>query len=381
MQLVCILNFLNETMDIEILNKEGIKTENKKRAIEFDILKGFAIFLVIMGHAILHLSSNEVKTNWLYLFICSFHMPLFMLISGFFSFKALQSPLKEMVKKKFWQLVYPTITFGVIFLLLDFLFSNFQINKGIGEILGGFWFLKSCFLCFVILGISLKLFRGNQIWASLFALFISQGMPFFKLTYMMPFFILGFLLATRQHYLYKKPGHLFLVSTVLFIISFIFYGEENFPLMQVKSALLNGEISIIGAYLNYQSLRLFTGLTGSIMVISLVVWLVEKYGLKKDSFNLYLYGRHTLEIYILQTYFLETLLSKHWDLNMIDETFFTFIFVPLISIAIMDLCYQTACLINKSGLKKYLVEGFGRRSPNKGASVETVSLDSAIKSE
>lgn len=53
----------------------------KKRYLEIDSLKGFAIFLVILGHGIIVFPINLHELYFwcliLYNFIYSFHMPLF----------------------------------------------------------------------------------------------------------------------------------------------------------------------------------------------------------------------------------------------------------------------------------------------------------------
>lgn len=57
--------------------------------IRLDIIKGIAIILVVMGHCIQYGSGNDYYTSALFFeenifkFIYSFHMPLFMLISGY----------------------------------------------------------------------------------------------------------------------------------------------------------------------------------------------------------------------------------------------------------------------------------------------------------
>lgn len=63
------------------------------RLIYFDLLKLFAIFLVIEGHCVQHLLDTNEYDEPLYSFIYSFHMPLFMTIAGFFSYK--KCSLKE----------------------------------------------------------------------------------------------------------------------------------------------------------------------------------------------------------------------------------------------------------------------------------------------
>ena len=61
--------------------------DNNTRLVYFDMLKLFAIFLVIVGHCAQYLLSSSPYDEPLYVYIYSFHMPLFMIISGFFSFK------------------------------------------------------------------------------------------------------------------------------------------------------------------------------------------------------------------------------------------------------------------------------------------------------
>ena len=65
--------------------KEKEIYRNNKRLLQFDLLKVFACFLVIWGHAIMHMYVSDYIANPLYRFIYSFHMSLFMMISGLFA--------------------------------------------------------------------------------------------------------------------------------------------------------------------------------------------------------------------------------------------------------------------------------------------------------
>lgn len=57
----------------------------KNRLIEFDLLKAFAIYLVILGHVLQYVVFKSIFfKDPLWCFIYTFHMPLFILISGFF---------------------------------------------------------------------------------------------------------------------------------------------------------------------------------------------------------------------------------------------------------------------------------------------------------
>lgn len=65
-----------------------------KRITYIDWLKAFAIFLVLLGHSIQNLSAAGMMDG-LHGFIYSFHMPLFMMLSGFFLTKSLDNGIKH----------------------------------------------------------------------------------------------------------------------------------------------------------------------------------------------------------------------------------------------------------------------------------------------
>lgn len=54
------------------------------REKHIDIIKGIAIFLVLWGHCIQSIAGDEgFFSNWVIRIIYSFHMPLFMVMSGY----------------------------------------------------------------------------------------------------------------------------------------------------------------------------------------------------------------------------------------------------------------------------------------------------------
>ena len=59
----------------------------KKRNEFIDILKGYAIILVVLGHSLQYgcglLPNNQFFSNNIFKIIYTFHMPLFVLISGY----------------------------------------------------------------------------------------------------------------------------------------------------------------------------------------------------------------------------------------------------------------------------------------------------------
>lgn len=125
-----------------------------QRLQTFDLLKTFAIFLVVWGHCIQHTFQSYYANEPVYRIIYSFHMPLFMIISGYFATSALQLPFKDFIKKKFFQLIVPSVTWGLLNLILIILYRLYKGENLLNNIYNiannSFWFLKSLFLCFFI---------------------------------------------------------------------------------------------------------------------------------------------------------------------------------------------------------------------------------------
>ncbi|MBF1367949.1 MAG: acyltransferase [Porphyromonadaceae bacterium] len=84
----------------------------KKRLLSLDALKGFAILLVIFGHVYLGADSDIFATkSYLHRFILAVHMPLFVLVSGYFAQRKVDSlsSLKQFFQDKFVRLILPAM--------------------------------------------------------------------------------------------------------------------------------------------------------------------------------------------------------------------------------------------------------------------------------
>lgn len=90
-----------------------------KRNIQYDYIKGIAIFLVIYGHTISHIDIGQ--TSWwenpMYMFIYMFHMPLFIFVSGYF-FNANRNP-RNYVENKVKTLIIPAIIATLFIFIAD----------------------------------------------------------------------------------------------------------------------------------------------------------------------------------------------------------------------------------------------------------------------
>lgn len=95
--------------------------EKRKRDDYLDIVKGVAIFSVVLGHCIQYgsgaefLEENLFFYNDIYRFIYSWHMPLFMLVSGYlFSFSVKRHEWSSLLKNRFNQLLLPILSWSLL---------------------------------------------------------------------------------------------------------------------------------------------------------------------------------------------------------------------------------------------------------------------------
>lgn len=134
-------------------------TGEKMHFREIDALKGFAIFLVVLGHAIILHPVNLHDNAYCYAvirFLSSVHMPLFFLISGFcFSYK---NNYKDFMLKKVNRILIPYFAFNILDMLprqlLPQLVNRSQsFSKSILDTFfygGEYWFLYVLFIIFAI---------------------------------------------------------------------------------------------------------------------------------------------------------------------------------------------------------------------------------------
>lgn len=118
------------------------------RIAYIDKLKGLTILLVIMGHiSQMSIGINFQPFNQLY---TSFHMPLFMFLSGIFAYKGIKhftgSEVLTFLRKKALRILVPFIMVGGLFLLVTTGSLTALLHHGANS----YWFLPCLFYCMVI---------------------------------------------------------------------------------------------------------------------------------------------------------------------------------------------------------------------------------------
>ena len=189
-------------------------TTTKPRLHYFDVLKGIAIFMVVMGHVIT-ICVRDIDRTTLFKFISEIHMPLFFFISGWFTYGVKNGKLKApRLGARAKQLLLPMIVVSTLWIFYfphSGLQSPFDSSfEGLWCSVGknGYWFPLCLFEIIVVYALIRPLFGrirgvfgsilfGTAIWVVLIAVaIVFDGTPIGEIaglpmlaTYWAPFFI------------------------------------------------------------------------------------------------------------------------------------------------------------------------------------------------
>lgn len=136
----------------------------QNRLIWADALKGWLIFLVIVGHAIQCFLTESCHDNHIWNLIYSFHMPAFMALSGWMAYRhSLGKGFICVVQRRFLQLLLPYFLWSLLQFALSGIYSRDNMFNIVLTPDCYFWFL------WVLFWISV-LFSGVKMVAEKFAI-------------------------------------------------------------------------------------------------------------------------------------------------------------------------------------------------------------------
>lgn len=314
-----------------------------QRTVYIDIAKCIAIWLVLWGHAITELMPHDLSQNRVYVMIYSFHMPLFMLMSGLFAKKAMALGFLVLFKKKFMQLIVPSLTFGIVWYLIEHIaYGGWSVLSFIKHESTCYWFLKSLFLCFVVTRICYALGRWRNVAMAvvlLIFLYIQKwDITCFKLGNMLPFFWGGMWMKDKLGWLEIRWKTLAAISLLCFAVAFSWYRlDYSFATYFFHSMDMN-------AFFGY-GFYLLTATLGCVAVIALCMGLPSIEILSKV-------GMQTLGIYLWQKILLEELLPLFVKVEM-PMGIYNYLFTTVVACIMMWVCYVATRLRISDFLLKY----------------------------
>ena len=331
-----------------------------KRIKYLDLIKFFAIYCVILGHLIQYTGADPWN-NTIWKLIYSFHVPLFMIMSGYFFSSSLKLSFGEFIKKKAVQLILPAFVWYIILCVLNscvysFINKELTLKYDLHGLLNSFWFLKSLFCCYVITYLFIKLIR-NEVLACLLSCIVLCVIPFgdFAATnFLLPFFWAGFFFQKYRLEIESKAFSLWYICLGLFLSSFVFWsGEYTIYKSPIELLSFNPLHFALNPFL-VMLYRFFIGLVGSMFFILSIQLFHEKYENNVIVDKFCEIGTQTLGVYLIQTIVFEVFF---FALELSFDTFTVNVFSPLLAFFILVFCLLVIKVIKKSRYSRLLLLG------------------------
>ena len=218
-----------------------------KRLEYLDMVKGLAIILVVLGHI-------EYISHPLRVWISSFHMPVFFIVSGMLiRYKNEdQKPISELLRKKARQILIPYFWFSLLYFVIDIF--NVYFHK-----ITPLTFVKDLIESLTFYGVSVLWFLPALFIAEISFLFLQQKLPrYLSIPLIVILAALSYLLQLFVSKVYTANESSLLITSLidflrvflrgLIAASFVMISYHTFPLLQKKEgfSLLELIAGIIG---------------------------------------------------------------------------------------------------------------------------------------
>jgi fucose 4-O-acetylase-like acetyltransferase len=327
------------------------KATSKARIPYLDFLKFFAIASVLLGHSVEQTTGNDFWDNPIWAFIYTYHMPLFMLLCGYFFGSSLKLSFVDVFKKKFVQLGIPSISAWVLMWLFVKL-TGYNPYPEIVDLswlgfMNAMWFLKCVFFCYLIGWVFVKAMRN--VWIAAFAsVVLTHLVPVFSIdsvNFMLPMFWAGYLCNLHQSWIDRHRIGLLVVSVLAFGVMLPFWSGRLTVYMVPIDFFHWDTFQFDMANFGVALYRMAIGLVGSMVFFLLspdVYSWIRNWRITPVLDKL---GKCTLGLYWTQTFLLEC--TWH-SIGLYVGTEASFIVAPVIALAEMVICYQAVLLLRKN---------------------------------
>lgn len=335
----------------------------KERNGYLDFVKGFAIFLVIFGHALQYGSGDSFLTQELYWddplmkAIYSVHMPLFAAVSGYFYWFGLnrRGPIKA-AWNKIQQFLPVCIVWGTILWI-----AHGAAGKGWGLktlirlCITDYWFLWTIMIASVVVSFvqwtaqERRVMRVMLYEAACAVAFLTPDTYWFNAhKFMLGYFVMGFFYGKYGCSWLQKPVAM-LVSVAAWCAMIPFYTRvayiylSGFTLMGKENWLKQLGIDIY---------RFAVGAAGVVMLLCLLKKLYEKMRIGWFFGAIRKVGERSLSIYILSTYIFTDLLpylTQNAEVN--------YLLTLLESVVMLAFCCAVGSLLQRSKMAARLLLG------------------------
>lgn len=246
--------------------------------------------------------------------IYSFHMPIFIVVSGFLFYKSIvKYDFKTLLLKKSLSTLVPITFFGLVWFCLKVFFHEIEINSLFrfvyhigGAVITNLWFLWILFFCFITVLLIHKYLRDNIlifIIIPIVGLFVPNFLLSSYFFFLFPFFSIGYLFCkynlvdTNMNLSIKVWLFIFIIALIFWCLLLLQYNHDTFIYTTRYSLISSSGISFYQLIVDCH--RFFAGLFGCIAIISLF----STFSIIVKNCKLLLFlGKNSLPIYIFSTY-------------------------------------------------------------------------------
>ena len=332
----------------------------KGRIAYLDFLKFFAITSVLLGHSVEQTTGNDFWDNPIWAFIYTYHMPLFMLICGYFFGSSLKLSFLELAKKKFMQLVIPSVmAWMLMYAFVSITGCNLYpeiMNFSWFGFMNAVWFLKCVFFCYLIGWMFVKGIRNVWI-AAICSIILVHLFPMFNtdnINFMLPMFWTGYLCQLHQGWIDRHRKTLSAICTLTFL-AMLPCWSGRLTVYMIPTHIVDWSTMTLDIYnFSVTLYRTAIGWTGSMVFFLLSPWVYERIKHWKITPTFDQLGKCTLGIYWVQTFLLECV----WHtIGLYVSTAMSFVTGPTIAFIELGLCYQVVLFIRKNKYTRLLFLG------------------------
>ena len=297
---------------------------NTGRIAYWDNLKAFLIFTVVLGHFLLDLTSKGGVINSLFDYIYIFHMPAFVLVSGYFSKSYIKRGAPQVGKLFGFLILF--VLFKVALWIESMILTGQFIKLDLIYTSNAPWYLFALFIWYLLLPVLVKLGRNKAIVGTiLFSLLmpINEGVDYYfsanRIIIFLMFFVIGYYLDYEL--IEKLKTNLLKVVSVVYLIGLAFFVYYNQDLFKKFGPILYASHSY-----SYIKTSLWVALIAKVMWFVLVIVTILAIMIlcpKNKMFFTYV-GQGTLSIFILHL-LVRDLLRKYQWYTLFDKNQYTLI--------------------------------------------------------
>lgn len=351
----------------------------KNRNITADFLKGLMIICVMYGHSISML--NELRNvSWqdsiVNVFVTTFEMPLFILISGYYLWFSLRKKSHfQVLTKRIIAIGIPLLIWEGIPQVCKFIIRTTSggavvniLKIGAGIVFPRLWFLACYLFCTVIVILADRLLSSIKTKEVRIAstIVVYTGLiiglhfvPFYfdHVPFLFPFFLTGFILSKYRLLSYPAVRKMILILSGIFIILYPFYKPEN-SFYILGTYIASAPLKLLPIFVH----RFVLGLSGCCVFYVIADYLCKR----KENSAAVLFvadlGTKTMELYILsmsvQTILIKIVGAFIRDTSIITDVTAPLIWGPVFLVTMTGICLFANGVINKNAKLHKII--FGR---------------------